>query len=302
MRNGSSFALLQTGLAAALWGTSFPVVTIGIRGGLEPLVFFALRFAIAAPLMLGMARALGKRTGALFRSRGIWIVGGFNALGFLCQFIGQQHTGASVAALLTNVSVVLAAVGAAVFLNEKLGGLKVAGVLLAFAGTALLTTGGDIGSIASSEAFGDVLYLVAAASWAGYIVYSKRRMEEEGWDPLAAAACIVTVTAILAVPVAVLSPPRFSPTSVSVAAVVFTALFNTVIPFVLYQQGLRRLSASTSAVVLMLEIIVAVAISVAFLGETMTPVAWAGALAVLGSVVLVSGIEVGRPRPRLADQ
>jgi drug/metabolite transporter (DMT)-like permease len=42
----------------------------------------------------------------------------------------------------------------------------------------------------------------------------------------------------------------------------------------------------------MLEIIVAVMISVAFLGETFTAIAWIGALAVLGSILLVSGVEI----------
>jgi drug/metabolite transporter (DMT)-like permease len=78
----------------------------------------------------------------------------------------------------------------------------------------------------------------------------------------------------------------------SLWAVVFTAFFNTVVPFVLYQQGLKHLTASSSAVVLMLEIVVAILISATFLGEAFTAFAWIGALAVLGSILLVSGVEV----------
>jgi drug/metabolite transporter (DMT)-like permease len=75
-------------------------------------------------------------------------------------------------------------------------------------------------------------------------------------------------------------------------AVGFTAVFNTVIPFVLYQRGLKDLTASSSAVVLMLEIVVAILISVTFRGETFTVFAWTGALAVLASIFLVSGVEI----------
>ena len=292
MRREAGIALAKTALAAALWGTSFPVVSLGIKGGLDPRTFVFLRFAIAAPVMLGVARALGRDVMPLLRSRAIWVVGLFNAVGFVCQFVGQQYTEASVAALLTNMSVILAAVGAVIFLGERLGGFKAVGIFLAVAGTFLITTNGNLGAVASSQGFGDSLYLIAAASWAGYILYSKKKMDEQRWDPLAAAACIVAVTAILVVPPALTAGFGLLLSPESLWAVAFTAVFNTVIPFVLYQQGLKHLTASSSAVVLMLEIIVAVMISVAFLGETFTAIAWIGALAVLGSILLVSGVEI----------
>lgn len=292
MRREAGIALAETALAAALWGTSFPVVSLGIKGGLDPRTFVFLRFAIAAPVMLGVARALGRDVMSLFRSKALWVVGLFNAVGFVCQFVGQQYTEASVAALLVNMSVILAAIGAVVFLGERLGGFKVVGILLAVAGTFLITTNGNFGAVASSQGFGDVLYLIAAVSWAGYILYSKKKMDEQGWDPVAAAACIVAVTAILVVPPALTVGSGLSLSTESLLAVAFTAVFNTVVPFVLYQQGLKHLAASSSAVVLLLEIIVAVLISVAFLGETFTAFAWIGALAVLGSILLVSGVEI----------
>ena len=292
MRRGAGVALAETALAAALWGTSFPVVSLGIEGGLDPRTFVFLRFAIAAPVMLGVARALGRDVMPLFRSRAIWVVGLFDAVGFLCQFVGQQYTEASVAALLTNMSVIFAAIGAVAFLRERLGGFKVVGIVLAVAGTLLITTNGDFGMVASGQVLGDVLYLVAAVSWAGYILYSKKKMDEERWDPLASAACIVAVTAILVVPPALTAGFGPSLSSTSLWAVSFTAIFNTVIPFVLYQQGLKHLTASSSAVILMLEIVVAILISVAFRGETFTAFAWAGALAVLASIFLVSGVEI----------
>ena len=268
------------------------MVSLGIEGGLDPRTFVFLRFAIAAPVMLGVALALGRDVMPLLRSRAIWVVGLFNAVGFLCQFVGQQYTEASVAALLTNMSVIFAAIGAVVFLGERLGGFKVVGIVLAVAGTLLITTNGDFGVVASGQVLGDALYLVAAVSWAGYILYSKKKMDEQRWDPLAAAACIVAVTAILVAPPALTAGFGPSLSSASLWAVSFTAVFNTVIPFVLYQQGLKRLTASSSAVVLMLEIVVAILISVAFRGETFTAFAWTGALAVLASIFFVSGVEI----------
>jgi drug/metabolite transporter (DMT)-like permease len=293
LRKEVGIALAETAFTAVLWGTSFPVVSVGIKGGLDPRTFVFLRFAIAAPLMLFVAIALGKGVKGLLKSRAVWIVGLLNAAGFLCQFVGQQYTDASVAALLVNLSVVLAAVGAALFLEERFGGLKVAGVVLAVLGTVLITTNGDISVVTRSQALGDGLYLIAAFSWAGYIVYAKKKTDEDRWDPIAVAACIVTVTAVASLPAALTAGFGGVISTGSLGAIAYTAVFNTVIPFVLYQAGLRYLTAGTSAVVLMLEIVVAVLISVAFLGETLTILAWVGAVALLGSILLVSGLEIG---------
>lgn len=288
----AGIALAKTAIAAALWGTSFPIISLGIKGGLDPTTFLFLRFALAAPVMLGVAKALGRDLLPLLRNRAIWIVGALNSVGFLCQFIGQQYTDASVAALLTNMSVILAAMGGVAFLGEKLGGFKVAGVFLAVAGTVLITTNGDFRLVAGSQGLGDALYLVAAVSWAGYILYSKKKMDEQRWDPLAASACIVAVTAILVFPPALTAGAGQLVSAESLWAVAYTGVFNTVIPYVLYQQGLKHLTASSSAVVLMLEIVVALLISVTFLGETLTAFAWIGASAVLVSILLVSRVEI----------
>lgn len=292
MRREAAVALAQTSLTAALWGTSFPVISVAIKGGLAPTVFVFLRFAIAAPLMLGLAMALGKDVGGLLRSRAVWIVGFFNAVGFLCQFVGQQYTDASVAALIVNLSVVFAALGGATLLGERLGRLKASGVVLAFAGTALLATNGDFSAVARGKLLGDALYLIAAVSWAGYIVYAKKKTDELRWDPTSVATAIVAVTALLVLPAAVVGGITLDISVASWEAIAYTAVFNTAIPFVLYQAGLRYLTATSSAVVLMLEIVVAVILSVAFLGETFTPLALSGAIAVLLSILLVSGTEI----------
>ncbi len=292
MRREAAAALGQTAVCAALWGTSFPVVSVAIRGGLDPYVFVFLRFAIAAPVMLAVTKAMGKGVKEVMVSRGVWLIAFLNAVGFICQFVGQKYTEASVAALLVNLSVVMAAAGSAVFLGERLGAPKVLGVVLAFGGTALIATNGDLRSLSSGTLLGDALYLVAAVAWAGYIVYAKKETDEKRWDPVSLAACIVALTAVFVLPAALVAGVPGPVSAASWEAIAYTAVFNTAIPFVLYQSGLRYLTASLSAIVLMLEIVVAVVISALFLGETFTAVSAAGAFAVLASILLVSGLEV----------
>ena len=292
MKREVAVALGQTSVTAALWGTSFPVISVALKGGLDPSLFVFLRFAVAGPMMLVIAIAARRGVGRLLRSKAVWVVAFFDAVGFLCQYVGQQRTPASVAALLVNLSVVLAAVGAAVFLGERLGAYKVTGVILAFAGTALIATNGNLASVAQSELVGDALYVLAAFAWAAYIVYAKKKTDEMDWDPFAASTCIVSLTALFLAPAALVSGGSVPTSSTAWEAVLYTAVFNTAVPFVLYQAGLKHLTAASSAIVLMLEVVVAVLISVAFLGETFSAVSLAGALAVLASIFLVSGVEV----------
>ncbi|MDV3293098.1 MAG: DMT family transporter [Nitrososphaerales archaeon] len=293
MTSRSGVGLAETAVSALLGGTSFPVIAVAIRGGLDPLEFAFLRFAVAAPVMLIPCLIWRRRLGGLFRMKAIWLIGLFNAVGFLCQFVGQAHTDASVAALLVNLSVMFAALGGAFFLGERLTPSRAAGVALAVLGTVLLTTSGNIGELASGQLFGDGLYLLSALFGAAYIVYSKSKTDETGWDPYAASAVIIASTAVIMFPAALLSGAHPPISALSWQAIIYTALFNTAIPYALYQAGLRYLSAGSSAVVLTLGLVTAVGISVIFLGEAMTPVSWTGAVLILVSVLLVSGLEVG---------
>lgn len=293
LRNDSSLALVQTALTGVFWGTSFPATALGLKGGLEPTTFLLLRFAIAAPLMVAFSAAMGKRFASLFLKKEVWIIGGLNTAGFLCQYIGQRYTDATVAALLVNLYVVMAAVGGALFLRERFGIVKSLGIILAVVGTALVATNGTLGGTGGGQLFGDALFIIAAFTWAGYIVYAKKKTDQYGWDPIPLAAAIVTITAVLVAPITAFVGVGEVGSGV-LWIIGYTAVLNTAVPYILYQQGLRYLTASTSALVLTLQVVVGVGVSVAFLGEVLGTLAWVGAGIILASILLVSGLEVGR--------
>ena len=113
---------------------------------------------------------------------------------------------------------------------------------------------------------------------------------------MAVSAAIVAATAVFVLPVALTARWDGAFSAVAWEVVGYTAIFNTAIAFTLYQAGLRYLTATSSAVVLMLEIVTAVAISTTFLGEVLNLYSWVGAALVLASVLLVSGLEVSRKR------
>lgn len=293
MRSENAAALSETTMAAVLWGTSFPIISYGIRSGLDPRLFVFLRFAAAAPLMMFVAIVLGKRLFATMKMKAVWLLGLLNAVGFLCQFIGQSLTGAAVAALLVNLSVLVTAVGSAAVLKERFGSAKSVGVLFGLVGIVLLTTEGNLSQVTQGMLVGDSLYLLAAFCWGWYMIYNKKKTDEEKWDPLSVSASIIVLTALFVSP-ALLTLGAVAPLSSGSWGVIgYTAVINTALPFALYQRGLRILTATLSAVVLMLEIVTAVVISLLFLGEVFNAYSILGALAVIVSIFLVSSSEMG---------
>ena len=284
-------ALAETSATGLLWGTSFPVIEFGIASGIDPRVFAFLRFVIAAPIMIAFARVIGTPLRADLRMRPVWILGFLNAVGFLCQFLGQTYTAASVAALLVNLSVLIAAIGSAALLGEKFAGTKVVGTVLAVGGIFLLTTRGDFGLIARSQLTGDLFYLVSASSWGVYIIYNKRKTDERRWDPLGVASLTILSTAVFVAPVMLtVGPGELSMTGGELGLILYTAVLNTAIPFVLYQRGLRHLTATTSSMLLMLEIVTAMGISILLLGELLDLASLIGAASILSSIFLVSRV------------
>ncbi len=293
MNRQKATALAETTATALLWGTSFPVIGYGIRLGLDPGLFVFLRFAAAAPLMLVVTRLSRKPIAATLKSRAVWALGFLNAIGFLSQFLGQGYTDASVAALLVNLSVLIAAVGSAALLHERFTRPKLIGTILAVLGILLLTTKGNFGQLARSQLVGEAFYLVSAITWGIYIIHNKRKTDEMKWDPVSVTGSILLLTAAFTSPMLLFTLPGGTSLTITEWLLIgYTAVFNTVIPFTLYQLGLRFLTATSSAMVLMLEIVTAVAISVAFLGETLSIVSVLGAASILLSIFLVSGAEI----------
>ena len=285
--DGKTAALGETALTAVLWGTSFPIIAVGLGTGVDPVTFAFLRFALAAPLFLVLTRAMRRSVGSLLRDRAVWLIAAFNAIGFLCQFEGQSYTDPSSAALLVNLATVFTAMASAALLKERFGKFKTLGVVLAMSGTVLVTTGGNLAVFGGGQALGDLFFLLAAFTWTGYMIYDKKLTDERKWDAVAVSAAIVTLTAVLLAPALVLARGYAVP-RVALELALYMAVFNTVVPWVLYQRGLQSLTATASAVVLMLEIVTALVISVAFLGQVMDAVSATGAASILVSIYLVS--------------
>lgn len=277
-------AFLALVLAAVLWSTSFPVIKWGL-GFLSPLPFAFLRFLVAALLFLPyLLRIPGERLKRALQRKGLLSLAFLNALGYVFQFLGQQYTDAGRTALFINTYVLWVPVLSVLWLRAPVGRRTWGALALALVGLILITTGGHLGRIFAQVRWkGDALALAASFTWGFYIVIAKRELATV--PPLLLSALVVWGSLPFLLPFFLLSPQV--PTGwAGWGAVLYLAVFCTVLPYFLYAYGLRETSPVFSSLVLLLEVVAAAGLSAFFLGERFSGSDLLGALLILVGILL----------------
>ena len=113
-------AIILTGIASVLWGTSFPAIKIGLKY-VDAYMFVFLRFFLASIIMFFVV-LMKKNFGFEFVKRKvIWFLGIANGVAYLFQYVGMNSTSASKSSLLVNLSAIWVAILSWLILKEKLG-------------------------------------------------------------------------------------------------------------------------------------------------------------------------------------
>ena len=280
-------AILLTALAGFLWGTSFPAIKIGLQH-MDAYTFAFLRFLVAVLVMLPVALFTRNFSVHFNKKRLILFLGLINGLAYLLQYIGMVSTAASKASLFINLSVVWVALLSPLLLKEHLGNKKILGVTVSLVGVLLMTTNLDFSSLSQGAVTGDLLVISAGILWALFIVYNKPLVQDSK-NLMQSLLWLLVFTLLPLVPTAVFSFGSFASLPLDAwLAIGYTAVFCWVIPYYLWLKGLKNISAVTSSVVLLTEVVVAVLISTLVLGEAFTIISGAGAIFIVIAILLVS--------------
>jgi len=280
-------ALLLTALAGFLWGTSFPAIKIGLHY-MDAYTFAFLRFLVAASIMFFVLLLTGNFTLKFSKKRLLLFLGISNGVAYLLQYIGMVFTTASKSSLFVNLSAVWVALISPIVLKEHLGGKKIVGVTVSLIGVVLMTTNLDFSSLNQGTIMGDLLVIGAGVLWALFIVYNKPLLKDNQ-NLVQSMTWLLIFTLLPLIPTAAFSVSTFASLPLDAwTAIFYTAIFCWVIPYYLWLKGLRHISATTSSVVLLTEIIVAVAIATLALGEVLTVISGVGALFIIIAILIVS--------------
>ncbi len=281
--------------ALAVTIVSSAAVFAGVRAALRgygPYELVALRFILASLLLLALARPLHVGLPPL-RELPALLALGFCGVGLyqITMAIGEQHVTASITSMVVASQTVITAGLATVFLGERLAHLGWLGVIVGFAGVALisLSAGGGLHFDLS------ILWpLATAVSSSVYFVGQKPFFARHSAFEMAT-WCIWTGT-LFVLPFAWRLPARVAaaPRSAT-AAVVFLAIVPGVVSYLSWIYALSRAPAARVVQALCLIPPVAVAIAFLWLGERPT------AFELFGGLVTVTGVALvglrGAPRP-----
>ena len=279
-----------------LWSSAFAGIRAGLRilpgGGLGPDGYgpgelALLRFGTASLALAGYALATRMRMPGWSDLPGIFLAGflGISVYHVALNF-GEVTVHAGAASLLIAAGPVFTALLSAAFLQERLTRTGWGGILLAFAGVALIALSSGKGLRFTP---GALLILLSAAVAAVFSILSKKSLRRY-------AALEFTSYAIWAgtLPMLVFLPGlihRFHTAAPPATfAVIYLGLFPAAIAYVLWNYALSRMPASLLSSFLYLSPVLAILIAWAWLGEVPS------LLTVLGGAIAIAGVIVVQTR------
>ncbi len=280
-------AVILTIIASSLWGTSFPAIKIGLFY-MDALIFVFLRFFIATLIMLIFAVVTKNFSFDFVNKRLIIFLGLTNGIAYLLQYIGMTYTSASNSSLLVNLTVVWVALLSPLIIKERISKKKIVGVILSIIGIFFITTNLDINNLNLGETSGNLIVIAAGIVWALFIIYNKPLVNKNN-NMIQSFAWLLLFTMLPLIPVVPFSINSFLNLPLEAwMAIIYTAIFCWIIPYHLWAKGLKNISPVTSSVILLNEILVAILISVFFLGEILTLITGVGALFIIIAIIIVS--------------
>ncbi len=274
-------------LAALSLGTNPVAVKIAV-GDVLPLPFVALRFTLAGLLLLTLVLLLeaGERVSRrdMFTMAGVGVLGvGVTNLAFT---FGVSMTTASETALIYAAVPVWGMILGVALGLERPTRLAILGVTLAFLGVGVVIYG-SLGEGASSFT-GDLLVVIASASWASYAVLSLPLLRRH--PPLIMAAYTMLFGGLGALPWAI---PGFAEMNwVEVGRQAWTAaVYATLVAafgFFAWQRGVSRIGANRVLIYQYLIVLTGVVSGILMLGEDLTMGK------VVGGIVVLLGVYLAR--------
>ncbi len=258
-----------------VWGATFVSVKEAIRH-IEPFYFLAIRFGIAALIMLLITnrRLTGLTLPALLKGILIGLVL-FAAYAF--QTFGLKYTTASNAGFITGLSVVLVPVFYTLVTKKAPGLISLFGITCATAGLGLLTINESL-----QFNFGDILVLFCAFSYALHILLLGRFSPDNDSFILATVQIATVALASFAAAVFKETAPTMASFNTQVwNAILITAVFATAMAFFLQTWTQKYTSPTHTAIIFTMEPVFAALFAYLIGGESFTPRQGLGAVFIL---------------------
>jgi drug/metabolite transporter (DMT)-like permease len=279
---------------SVIWGMPYLFIKIAVDEISPSLVAWS-RLTLAAVVLLPLAWKLGALRGLRERWRILTVFAAVEmAVPWPLLGFGEVHVSSSFAAILiATVPLFVALLATRFDHSERPTAIRLVGMLIGFAGVVALV-GIDIGG-KGDELLGALAILVVAFLYAIGPMIVKRRLSDV--EPLGPVAASVGIAALLVTPFAAVDLPDSVPSADTLASVVVLGLLCSALAFLLFFLLIAEVGPGRATVITYINPVVALALGVAILDESVTTGVVAGLLLILAGSWLSTD---GRLPPGLA--
>jgi drug/metabolite transporter (DMT)-like permease len=289
-------------LVAPLFFSSNLIIGRGAVGAVEPATLAFWRWLLAFVILLPFTATALIRHKAALHALGwkIWFAGFLGMV--VCGvgiYIALKHTTATNATLIYTTSPVIIIALEAVFRGIRPSVRQLLGMVLAFAGVAIIVLRGDVDRlIAFRFNIGDLGVALGAVAWAIYSVMIKRE-EFSRLPTLVSFTAIAGAGAILLAPMMVFEAIQTGhvPSSTEAWISIFgVALISSVLAFSSFQYGIKIMGPTVASAFMYLLPVYGVGMAVLFLDEQIEPYHGAGFACVALGLILTTfkGFRAGQ--------
>jgi drug/metabolite transporter (DMT)-like permease len=281
-------------LLGFLWGSSYLFIKIGVEAGLQPFTLIALRLLIGFALLaivVAVAREALPRNPRTYGH--LFVMGIFSvALPFSLITWAEQSTDSTLAAILNaSVPLFVILIAAAALVDERITAPRVAGLVIGFAGVAILV-GFDPGVIAGTNLLAALALIGSSISYAAGAVYARRNAHD--LRPMIPAlfqvgfALLVTAALALLFERPLTFPARFD----AILAVVWLGLLGSGTAYLVFFRLLGDWGATRTSLVAYLLPVFGIVLGAAVLHEPVDARTLFGTGLVIGGIALVNAREL----------
>lgn len=287
-----SAAELMLLATVSIWAFNFTVTRYAVTHGFQPLAYSALRFSAAATIVSAITYRL--EHSLRFERRHAALLIGAAFVGIYLNSIGFMYsidlTNASTVALIFGSLPILTAIFAFVLGVERLHRRFWVAAAISFAGVALVAAGSGHG--VSGNLLGDLLALLAAATWGFYAVAIVPLLRHYSVWRISAGGLVVGAIPLVLTALPQLWDQSWDLGALVWAAFVFAVLGPLVLTNFLWFTAIDRVGPSRATLVTNLQPFLAALFAVALLGEKLT---W---LQVAGGLAIGAALFIARRRPQ----